>query len=127
MLKLQESGIHESAIHNHLIGESPRVMYMHIASHGDAVQMARAIHEALQLTKTPGPDASPAPQAAADLGFDQKQVEQILGHSGKVNGRILQIGVRSAERITDWGMTVRPSMRGATARNFQATAYVSGA
>ena len=121
MLKLQESGIHESAIHNHLIGESPRVMYMHIASHGDAVQMARAIHEALQLTKTPGPDASPAPQAAADLGFDQKQVEQILGHSGKVNGGILQIAVPRSEKITDSGMTVPPSMGVATALNFQPT------
>ena len=40
MMKLQEGGIHESAVHNHLIGESPHVMYMHIASHGDAVQLA---------------------------------------------------------------------------------------
>jgi Co/Zn/Cd efflux system component len=47
MMKLQEGGIHESAVHNHLIGESPHVMYMHIASHGDVVQMAKAIHEAL--------------------------------------------------------------------------------
>ena len=50
MMKLQEGGIHESALHNHLIGESPHVMYMHTASHGDAVQMAKAIHEALALT-----------------------------------------------------------------------------
>jgi len=121
MLKLQEGGIHESALHNHLIGESPHVMYMHIASHGDAVQMARAIHEALQLTKTPGPDASLAPQAAADLGFDQKQIEQILGHSGKVNGGILQIAVPRSEKITDSGMTVPPSMGVATALNFQPT------
>ncbi len=55
MMKLQEGGIHESAVHNHLIGESPHVMYMHIASHGDAVQMAKAIHDAVALTKTPGP------------------------------------------------------------------------
>src|SRR5882762_11256397 len=87
MMKLQEGGIHESAVHNHLIGESPHVMYMHIASHGDAVQMAKAIHDALALTKTPGPDATPTPAApaATELGFDQKEVEQILGHSGKVN------------------------------------------
>ena len=55
MMKLQEGGIHESAVHNHLIGESPHVMYMHIASHGDAVQMAKAIHDAVALTKNPGP------------------------------------------------------------------------
>jgi hypothetical protein len=121
MMKLQEGGIHESAVHNHLIGESPRVMYMHIASHGDAVQMAKAIHDAVALTKTPGPDAAPAVQTAAELGFDQKQVEQILGHAGKVNGGVLQIAVPRAETITDSGMTVPPSMGVATALNFQPT------
>jgi hypothetical protein len=121
MMKLQEGGIHESAVHNHLIGESPHVMYMHIASHGDAVQMAKAIHEAVAQTKTPGPDAAPAAQPTADLEFDQKQVEQILGHTGKVNGGVLQIGVPRAEAITDSGMTVPASMGVATALNFQPT------
>lgn len=121
MMKLQEGGIHESAVHNHLIGESPHVMYMHIASHGDPVQMAKAIHDAVGLTKTPGPDAAPASPPAAELGFDQKQVEQIVGYAGKVNGGVLQIAVPRAEAITDSGMTVPPSMGVATALNFQPT------
>lgn len=122
MLKLQEAGIHESAVHNHLMGESPRILYMHIASHGDAVAMAKAIHEALSVSKTPGPDASGAtPPAAQDLGFDQKKVEEALGHAGKVNGGILQFAVPRAEPITDSGMAVPPSMGVATALNFQPT------
>ena len=121
MMKLQEGGIHESAVHNHLLGESPHVMYMHIASHGDPVQMAKAIHEALALTKTPGPDAAPVAPSTVELGFDQKQVEQILGHTGKINGGVLQIAVPRAETITDSGMTVPPSMGVATALNFQPT------
>ncbi len=120
MAKLQEGGIDESALHNHLMGESPRIMYMHIASHGDAVQMAKAIHDAVALSKTPGPDATPAAQPA-ELGFDQKQVEQILGHNGKVNGGALQIAVPRSETITDSGMPVPPSMGVATALNFQPT------
>src|ERR1700674_793708 len=67
--KLREGGIEETALHNHLMWESPRVMYMHIASHGDAVQMAKAIHAALMLSKTPGPDAVPAAQSASEPGF----------------------------------------------------------
>jgi hypothetical protein len=121
MMKLQEGGIHESAVQNHLLGESPRVMYMHIASHGDAVQMAKAIHEAVALTKTPAPDAAPAARPTAELGFDRKQVERILGHTGKVNGGVLQIGVPRAETITDSGMTFPASMGVATALNFQPT------
>jgi hypothetical protein len=120
MAKLQEGGILESALHNHLMWESPRVMYMHIAGHGDPVQMAKAIHDAVALSKTPGPDATPAAQPG-ELGFDQKQVEQILGHNGKVNGGVLQVSVPRSETITDSGMTVPPSMGVATALNFRPT------
>jgi len=121
LLKLQESGIQSAAIHNHLIGESPRVLYMHIASHGDPAQMAKAIHDALALTKTPAPDAGTPSAPAADLGFDQKLVEQALGHSGKVNGGVLQVAVPRSETIHDSGMVVPPSMGVATALNFQPT------
>jgi hypothetical protein len=121
MTKLQESGVHEAALHNHLLGESPHVMYMHLASHGDPVQIARAIHDALALTKTPAPDTTASSQPQADLGFDQKQVEQALGHTGKVNGGILQFSVPRAEPITDSGITIPPSMGVATAINFQPT------
>jgi len=121
MAKLQEGGIQESAVHNHLIGESPRVLYMHIASHGDPVQMAKAIRDALALTHTPPADAAPAAPPTSELGFDQKQVEQALGHSGKINGGVLQVGVPRAETITDSGMSVPSSMGVATALNFQPT------
>jgi hypothetical protein len=121
MVKLQDSGISQSALHNHLMRESPRILYMHIAAHGDAVQLAKAVHDALALTKTPGPDTNPASSPTPELGFDQKKVEEALGRSGKVNGGILQVSVPRAEAITDSGMTVPPSMGVATALNFQST------
>ena len=121
MRKLQEGGIAISAVHNHLIGESPRVMYMHIASHGDAAKMARAVHDAVALTKTPQPDAGGAAPRAEALGIDQKKIEEILGHTGKVNGGILQVGVPRAEIVTESAIVVPPSMGVATALNFQPT------
>jgi hypothetical protein len=96
-------------------------MYMHIAGHGDAVKMAHAIHEAVALTKTPGPDASGAPAASEPLGIDQKAIEEALGRTGKVNGGILQFGVPRAETIIENAMPVPPSMGVATAINFQPT------
>src|SRR5262245_61626057 len=61
MQKLGDSGIDITALHNHLIRESPPVMYMHIDGHGDAAQLAKVIHDALSLTKTPvgAPSANP--------------------------------------------------------------------
>jgi biotin operon repressor len=119
MRKLQESGIEISAVHNHLIGESPRVMYMHIASHGDGVKMAHAIHGALALTKTPGPDGGASP--SEPLAIDQANIEEALGAKGKVNGGILQFGVPRAEVIKEGEMIVPPTMGVATAINFQPT------
>lgn len=121
MRKLQEGGIEISAVHNHLIGELPHVVYLHMASHGDAVKMAHAIHVAVALTKTPGPDASSASTPSEPLGIDQKAVEEALGRGGKVNGGILQFGVPRAETITENAMVVPPSMGVATGINFQPT------
>jgi len=121
MMKLRQGGIEQTAVHNHLLHEPPRVLYTHTAGHGDPAQMAKGVHDALALTKTPGPDKTQTPAAPADLGFDRKQVEQILGHAGKVNGGILQVTVPRAEKITDSGMEVPPSMGVATALNFQPT------
>src|SRR4030095_2319275 len=53
MTKLQEGGINQTALHNHVFHESPRVMYMHIHAMGDAAKIAKAIHDALSLSKTP--------------------------------------------------------------------------
>lgn len=36
MLKLQQEGIEQTSIHNHLLGETPHIIYMHIYGHGDA-------------------------------------------------------------------------------------------
>jgi Domain of Unknown Function (DUF1259) len=121
MRKLQDGGIEICALHNHLLGESPHVMYVHIAGHGDPVKMAHAIHEAVALTKTPGPDAGSTPAASEPLGIDQKAVEETLSRTGKVNGGILQFGVPRAETIMEDAMLVPPSMGVATAINFQPT------
>jgi biotin operon repressor len=122
MQKLQDSGIEISALHNHLLNESPRIMYMHIHGRGDAMQLATAIHAALALTKTPAPapppTTAPAPQ---DLGFDSKQVDSLIGYAGKNNNGIYQFAVPRAEKITDGGMPVPPSMGVATSINFQPT------
>ncbi|HET9839456.1 MAG TPA: DUF1259 domain-containing protein [Candidatus Angelobacter sp.] len=118
MQELQSGGIEVTALHNHVLGESPRVMYMHIHGMGTAANMAKAIHSAIGKTKTPEPKP-PAPPG--DPGIDTKQIDQILGHAGKNNGGIYQVAVPRAEHITSGGMTIPNSMGVATALNFQPT------
>src|SRR4029077_5448681 len=122
--QLQEGGIEQTALHNHLLQESPHVMYMHVAGRGTPARLAGAIHAAVGLTGTPlgpPPAAPPAATPEATLGIDTAQIGAILGYHGKVNGGGYQRGVPRAEVVTADGMVVPPSMGVATAINFQAT------
>src|SRR5438309_8339324 len=118
MQELQSGGIDITALHNHLIGESPRVMYMHIHGMGNAASLAKAIHAAVAKTRTP--EARPA-SAPPDLDIDTKQIDQILDHSGKNNGGIYQVAVPRSEHVTEADMAIPNSMGLATALNFQPT------
>jgi hypothetical protein len=121
LTKLQEGGVEQTALHNHVLHESPRVMYMHIGATGDAVKIAKALHDALALSKTPFSAPAAGGDPNQDIGIDTKQLDQIMGQAGKVNGGVYQFSVPRAEIISDNGMTVPPSMGLATAINFQPT------
>ena len=117
LAKLQEGGIEVTALHNHLLRESPRVMYMHIGGQGSAVRLAQAVHAAVKLTATP--EAASAAPAAAGPGLDQARIESALGRSGKMNGVVLQFSVPRAETVTMHAQVVPPAMGVATALNFE--------
>ncbi|HKW75603.1 MAG TPA: DUF1259 domain-containing protein [Terriglobales bacterium] len=117
--KLQAGGIEITALHNHLLQESPRVIYMHIGGKGQALNLAKAIHDALAETTTPGPSQAAAEQPKLDI--DTAQIDKILRHAGKNNGGIYQVSVPRAERITEAGMQIPNSMGVATGINFQPT------
>jgi Domain of Unknown Function (DUF1259) len=121
MLKLQQEKIEQSSIHNHLLGETPRVIYMHIEGHGDPVVLARSLAAAIALTKTPAPAAATPAATQQSIDLNTGQVEQALGYSGKVNGGILQFSVPRIEKITEGEMEIPPAMGVATAINFQPT------
>ena len=122
--KLQEGGVQQSAIHHHIIQESPRIVYVHIHGHGDPVAIATTVRSALALTGTPAPAAPGAPAAppAPPLGIDTTGITSTLGHSGRVNGGVWQVSIPRAETITsDGNFQVPPSMGLGTAINFQPT------
>lgn len=118
---LQDGGVEITAIHNHLIGESPKIIYIHIGGHGDPVKMAHTIKQAVGLTKTPLPQSGAAKETGADFGFDIAVVEKIMGRQGNVSGGVLHFSAPRAERLTEEGMDTPPSMGAGTVINFQPT------
>ncbi len=117
--RLQQGGVEQTAIHHHLIRETPRVLYVHIMAHGDAVKIAQTMHDALALTKTPMAAAPPSPAAPIDL--DTGAVATALGYHGAVNGGVYQVTVPRAHPIMERDAEIPASMGLATAINFQPT------
>ena len=121
MRALQQGGVEQTAVHNHLLHESPRVMYMHISAHGDRVAVARTIRAALGQSQTPlAAPASPSSPAAA-IALDTAGIARALGVPGKVNGGVYQVSVPRRETIRDDGHEVPSAMGVATGINFQPT------
>jgi len=110
--------IEQTALHNHLLGESPHVMYLHFGGHGDAVALARTLHAALARTRTPMAAPSSTPPS---VDLPTADLDRIIGVSGKSNGGVYQFSVPRSERILDHGMVIPPSAGVATAINFQPT------
>jgi Domain of Unknown Function (DUF1259) len=118
--ELQAGGFEILAIHNHLIGETPRVLYLHFMGKGEPAALAKTLRAALAKTKTPlkaGPPAQPT--AAQSRLFDALQ--SALGRKGTMAGAVLQIGAPRADPIRDGEMEVPASMGMSESINVQAS------
>jgi len=119
MSRLQQGGVDQTAVHNHLLGESPRVVYMHVMARGDAATIARALHAGLAASKTPL--AAPGPATPAALDLDTTAFSSVLGVKGKANGGVWQVAVPRPETIREGVDEIPPSMGLATSINVQPT------
>jgi hypothetical protein len=117
---LEELGVNPSAVHNHLLGESPRIVYVHIAADGEPVRIAAVIGSAIGKTKTPAAAAATAAAAPA-IDLDTALIHRTLRYGGKVNGGVYQVSVPRPDKIRMGGEIIPPSMGVSTAINFQPT------
>jgi hypothetical protein len=118
---LQAAGIEQTAIHHHLVRETPRILYVHVHGMGDPLKIAQGVRAALARTGTPAQPAAAAPAATEPLALDTAAIARALGHAGRVNGGVYQVSVPRAETIREGSMEVPASMGLATAINFQPT------
>jgi uncharacterized protein DUF1259 len=117
--KLQSAGFDITAVHNHVLNERPRVIYMHYMGHGKAAELAKALHAALAESKTPlGKPTPPAPTAETPAFV--RTIEDTLGTKGRFTGGVLSFGIPRTGAITDHGVTLTTAQGVAEAINFQA-------
>ena len=59
---LRSAGIEVTAVHNHALGDQPRLFYMHFWANDDPAKLASGLRSALELTNSAPPVASTVTQ-----------------------------------------------------------------
>ena len=117
---LLAGGAEVLAIHNHLIGETPQILYLHFSAKGPAAAVAKALRSALERTATPLTPSALAPQAPSPAEVALlARLEEALGRKGTMAGRVLQVSAPRAETVRENGMDIPNGMGMANAMNFQ--------
>jgi hypothetical protein len=120
---LQAGGVEQTAIHHHILKESPRILYVHVHGHGDAIKIAQTIGSAVSVTAIPAPAPPVTAGAAAPvaLAIDTTGIARALGAAGRVNGGVYQFSIPRAETIRNHGVEIPATMGLGTVINFQPT------
>jgi Domain of Unknown Function (DUF1259) len=85
---LRSAGFEISAVHKHLIDETPHLRYVHYMGHGTAAQVATSLHAALAVSKTPLEKPAAAAEEAAPPAW-VKTAEDSVGRKGTLKGGVL--------------------------------------
>src|SRR5262249_13150760 len=88
LAELAQQSIGVSAIHNHIVGETPQVPYVHFHGEGKALELATRLDRVLARTGTPRPVAAAPPQPAT---LDTASIFKTLGASGRASGAVAQL------------------------------------
>jgi hypothetical protein len=114
---LLDHGIEVTALHNHFFFAEPRLFYMHVHGHGEAMNLAHAIKPALDLIGHPSSaptDAKPAAGPAASAGafpFDTGALNKIAGFDGEKLGSVYKFTAgRDDLHLTEMGAPINARM-----------------
>jgi len=99
-----KQGVSVTALHNHLVSESPHVMYMHVMAEGPSKAVATKMHEVFATTATPlEPQREQEGQAT---NADWSVIDGILGKHSEAEGRTAEYEFPRHERLTVHGKPV---------------------
>lgn len=118
LAQLEADGVAVTAVHNHLVGETPQVIYVHYEGRGSTLVLAEGLARALGRTGVPRPVR---PAAPAPVSIDTALVFRELGARGRANGAVVQVGfVLVPDTVRLRGHTVPAALAYGTPINVQA-------
>jgi hypothetical protein len=115
---IQAHGIAQTALHKHLLQQTPPVWWTHVHGMGDAVQLAQGLKAALDATSIGPVNAPSAPPPRVDI--DTAGVEQALGRKGTPDGGLFKYSIPRKDTIVEDGYVLpAASLNLTTVINFQ--------
>ena len=110
MSALLDHGLEVTALHNHFFWDEPRVFYIHVHGHGEAVELANQIKPALDLIGRGGPAGAPGGSAPKST-MGTAKIAKIVGHEGEQSGAVYKITVgRDDLSVKEMGATINARM-----------------
>jgi len=97
-----DAGLEVTALHNHFLGDTPRVMFMHIGGHGPVDKLATAVGGVFRAMRTTQEKPAPAAKASIDptkTSLETKAIEGILGLKGDFKDGVLRFAVGKPARM----------------------------
>lgn len=101
----RRQGLDVPALHNHLIGESPRILYVHVMTVGEPAAVAEKFHAVYARTATPLQHQAETKGNPADYAA----VSAILGAPAEVAGGVAEYIFPRRDRLTEHGVAVPSS------------------
>src|SRR5437773_117644 len=81
-----DNGLEVTALHNHFLWDSPKVMFMHIGGMGDEAKLAGAVGRVFAKIKETSGGKGEMPRIDLDptkSSLDPRKIDAILGKSGE--------------------------------------------
>lgn len=99
------AGLEVTALHNHFLGEQPRILFMHIGGAGDVPTLAAAVGKVFAQMRQPLP--APPPRADIDPAhstLDGVRIAKILGAPADCGNGVCKVVLGTATRMHGQGV-----------------------
>ena len=111
MTAVLTNGLDVTALHNHFLFDTPRIFYMHVHGHGNAMDLAMKVKPALALIGA-HPATTSGPKGREIAGTpNSAALAKIVGYQGEQNGMVYKITIgRPDMPITEMGASINARM-----------------
>lgn len=91
-----DAGLEVTALHNHFLWDSPRVMFMHISGSGETEALATAVGKVFATIQSTASGHGATPSASIDAShsaIDPHPIDAALGRAGTLTGGVYKITI----------------------------------